>query len=175
MAGGWGLASGSAGSGDGGYTQVGVGLAQLSDKVNLRGELMYQRAAVSETPWRDGETRRYGGGLTMVYDLGRIGEPLHVYAPIGLGVLHSRIRTEQRPLYPSICNVDGRIGPCQGVPREPTVRESRDATGVMAMIGVGLSARLRGVNAFVEVRAHIMDEEAQKPASFAPMVIGVSF
>lgn len=185
--GGWGWGGGAAGSGTGIHAQVGVGLTRLSDDLHLRGELMYQRATASGTPFackqverryclgREDETRRYGAGLTLVREMSRPGDRVHVYLPLGLGVFHSRIDSKEAQGPTTICVVDGQVTSCPGNPPFATLRDSREATGVMANLGLGISIRLAGINAFAEARAQVIGEQETEPASFAPLTLGVSF
>lgn len=180
---GWGPTGRGGESGDEHHARVGVGLARIADELQLRAELMYQESSIDRYPTactlaREGycleqgeETRRVGGGLTLVGHIARIGDHVQLYAPFGLGMVRSRVVSEEI----QGCFADGRYVSCEEGPPLETLRASRTAVGLGANLGIGMSVNFRGLEAFVEVREQVIDESANEPAHFVPLSIGLSF
>lgn len=180
---GWGRASGAGGTGEGAYTRLGVGLARLGDAAQLRGELTFQQSALEGAPFTcarasreyclgtEDATRRYGAGITAVIHLWRIGKFAQTYAPFGLGVMHSRIAREEV----EGCIVGGRPASCADGPSLDRIHYTRTAIGASVNSGLGIAVRVGAMNAFIELRGQMLDEDASEPAQFSPVAIGVSF
>jgi hypothetical protein len=179
VSGGLGLAEREIGSGSGSHFQLGIGLAQLPFGAQLRGELTYQSTSTSGTPsdcyprfacpYHEDQTRRYGAGLTLFPDLGRIGNRFRLFAPVGLGVFNSHVSTMER--HPQCMNTF-----CPAIYESGAVAHtSENRWGVMGNLGFHAALRLGDLDAFAEVRAQIVGESGSQSAVFIPLALGVSF
>lgn len=186
IGGGWGPAGGEAGSGEGSQVMVGVRLAPLPADLQLRGELLYQHATVSE-PFscervrpsaclgRGDDTRRFGAGLSLVAPGARLGKRALVYLPLSVGVIRSDITRSEHQGPIGICVDQGQIAGCPDDLPFATLRQSHTTTGVLATMGGGIAARVGGLNAWLEMRAQIIGERGAESAQFIPLSVGLSF
>lgn len=178
IAGRWGHARGQAGRGSGEGVRVDAGLARFGGGTHLRAEVSAERSWVKGASIDYGvaprslrseeENRRFSYGLTLVENLWRLGGRAQTYVSLGLGVTHSRVSGHIRERcgsgYP--CDVDGIAWDHDS---------DRTHRGTYALAGVGVAARVQGVNVFADLRAEMMDDGGYEPGRFTPLSVGISF
>lgn len=114
-----------------------------------------------------------GAGAALHIPIGTVGR-LNAYAPVGIGLYNRRTRSRESEGPIAFCFDGTNVISCPGNPAFRTISYATSATVAGYNVGLGLAARVSGVDLYAEMRVHDLLESNSNAGAF-PFSIGVRF